>query len=52
MNEKSFKRDMENAPFHVATIFDDPDDPLWLWNKIFLQIAKWTRTVETSKSEK
>ena len=30
---------MENAPFHVATIFDDPDDPLWLWNKIFLQIA-------------
>ena len=39
LNEKSFKRDMENASFHVATIFDDPDDSLWLWNKIFLQIA-------------
>ena len=39
LNEKSFKRDMENAPFHVATIFDDLDDSLWLWNKIFLQIA-------------
>ena len=39
LNEKSFKRDMENAPFHVATIFDDPDDSLWLWNKTFLQIA-------------
>ena len=36
LNEKSFKRDMENAPFHVAAIFDDPDDSLWLWNKIFL----------------
>ena len=23
----------------MATIFDDPDDSLWLWNKIFLQIA-------------
>ena len=39
LNEKSFKRDLENAPFHVATIFDDPDDSLWLWNKIFLQTA-------------
>ena len=39
LNEKSFKRDMENAPFHVATIFDDPDDSLWLWKKIFLQIT-------------
>ena len=39
LNEKNFKRDMKSAPFHVAMIFDDPDDSLWLWNKFFLQIA-------------
>ena len=39
LNAKDFKRDIESAPFHVATIFDDPDDTLWLWNKLFLQIA-------------
>lgn len=39
LNEKDFKRDIESAPFHVAMIFDDPDDTLWMWNKLFLQIA-------------
>ena len=39
LNVKDFKRDIESAPFHIATIFDDPDDTLWLWNKLFLQIA-------------
>ena len=40
LNEESFKRDIECTPFHVATIFDDPDDSLWMWSKLFLQIAE------------
>lgn len=36
LNEKSFKCDMENVFFYVVMIFDDLDDLLWLWNKIFL----------------
>jgi len=49
LNEKSFPRDMENAPFHVAAIFDDPDDSLWLWNKIFPQIANETALIKQVK---
>ena len=40
LNKESFKQDIKCTPFHVATIFDDPDDSLWMWNKLSLQIAE------------
>lgn len=36
---KDFKRDIESALFHAATIFVDLDDSLLLRNTLFLQIA-------------
>ena len=29
MDIRSFRDDIESAPFHIASIFDDPDDNLW-----------------------
>ena len=49
INQNSLKRDMENAPFHVAMTLDDLDDSLWLWNKLFLQIANEQATLKQVK---
>ena len=38
-NEVNFKQDISFAPFHVAFVFDDPDDKLWVWNKLFLDVC-------------
>ena len=40
LNGESFKRDSECATFCVATIFDDPDDSLWIWNKLLQLTAE------------
>ena len=34
MDIKSFRDDIESAPFHIASIFD-PDDNLWAWQYLF-----------------
>ena len=31
VHEERFKNDIETAPFHVASVFDDEDDALWAW---------------------
>lgn len=31
LDEERFKTDIETAPFHVASVFDDEDDVLWAW---------------------
>ena len=38
-NESNFQQDISLAPFHVASVFDDPDDKLWAWNKGFLDVC-------------
>ena len=39
MNVDSFRAEMECVPFHMADIFDEPDDSLWAWNKLFEDVA-------------
>ena len=31
MDIRGFRDDIESAPFHIASIFNDPDDNLWAW---------------------
>lgn len=35
LNVENFRQDIESAPFHVATIFDKPNDVLWAWQALF-----------------
>ena len=50
----NFKRDMETAPFHIASLFDDPDDVLWAWQSLFVNIcdehAPWKEVKIRSRS--
>ena len=32
-DENKFKEDIRAAPFHIASIFDDLDDQLWVWQQ-------------------
>ena len=38
MDPKKFRGDIESAPFHVASVFNDTDDILWAWQKLFTNI--------------
>ena len=33
-NEDEFNADLRAIPFHIATVFDDPGDVNWAWNKL------------------
>ena len=35
MDVEKFKHDLECTPFHIASIFDEPDDQLWVWERLF-----------------
>ena len=39
MNLDDFKQDIAATPFHIASIFDDPDDYLWVWQKLYTDIC-------------
>ena len=30
-DERKFKEDIRVAPFYIGSIFDDPDDQIWLY---------------------
>lgn len=34
-----FQADTTAAPFHVVRVFEDTDDVLWAWNKLFKDIC-------------
>jgi hypothetical protein len=34
-NESAFLDELHQTPFHVATVFDDPDDQYWFHNKLW-----------------
>ena len=54
LNLDNFKRYMETAPFHIASLFDDPDDVLWAWQSLFVDIcdehAPWKEVKIRSRS--
>lgn len=35
MDIRGFRDDIESAPFHIASIFNDPNDNLWAWQYLF-----------------
>ena len=53
-NLDNFRRDIETAPFHIASVFDDPDDLLWTWQSLFVNIcdehAPWKEVKIRSRS--
>ena len=54
LNLHNFRRDMETAPFHIASVFDDPGDVLWAWQSLFVNIcdehALWKEVEIRSRS--
>ena len=38
-NEGDFVRDIESAPWSVCSVFENPDDSYWAWQKIFNDIC-------------
>ena len=39
LDPEKFRGDVESAPFHVASVFDDADDILWAWQMLFTNIC-------------
>ena len=39
MDVEKFKHDFECTPFHIASIFEEPDDQLWVWERLFDDIS-------------
>ena len=39
MDVEKFKHDIESTPFHIASIFEDPDDQLWAWERLFFDLC-------------
>ena len=39
LDKERFKTDIETAPFHVASVFDDEDDVLWAWQHLLNSIC-------------
>ena len=38
-DEKKFKEDIRAAPFHIGSVFDDPDDQIWFWQQLYIDIC-------------
>lgn len=36
---KKFQADVESVPFHIALVFEEPDDILWAWQTLFKGIC-------------
>ena len=36
---EKFKHDLECTPFYIASIFEEPDDQLWVWERLFDDIS-------------
>ena len=39
MDVETFKHDLECTLFHIASIFEEPDDQLWVWERLFDDIS-------------
>ena len=38
-DHEAFRNDVENAPWAVISVFDDPDDSCWAWSYLFNEIC-------------
>ena len=38
-NEKDFNADLQNIPFHISYVFDDPDDVYWAHEYLFKEVV-------------
>ena len=48
-NEKNFVNDVKEAPFGVAEIFDDVEDKMWYFEKLFHNIIESNAPTKTKK---
>ena len=48
-NETHFTHDLSIAPFHVADIFEDPNDSYWFFNQLFSDIVDLHAPVKTAR---
>lgn len=49
---ENFRQDIESAPFHLATIFNKPNDVLWLWQTLFNSVCvPWKEVKIRSRSD-
>ena len=39
LDVEKFEHDLECTPFHIASIFEEPDDQLWVWERLFDDIS-------------
>ena len=39
MDVAKFKHDLECTPVYIASIFEEPDDQLWVWERLFDDIS-------------
>ena len=35
LDAQNFRQDIESVPFHIASVFEEPDDVLWAWQTLF-----------------
>ena len=49
---KNSKTYLEQTPFHIASVFDDRNDVLWVWNLLFGGVCDLhaPRTVQSASS--
>ena len=48
---ENFRQDFESAPFHIVSVFDEPDDILWAWQTLFKKFVTNTSPRENLRSE-
>ena len=54
LDQDKFRSDIESAPFHIGSIFDDADDRRWVWQKLYIDTcdehASWKEVKVRNKS--
>ena len=54
LDQDKFQSDIESAPFHIGSIFDNADTRLWVWQKLYFNIcdehAPWKQVIVSNKS--
>ena len=48
-NESDFLDDLSMVPFHVGSMFDDPNDSYWVFNKLYTEVLEIHAPVRTAR---
>ena len=51
-NEDSYIKDLESAPLHVSSIFEDVDDQMWFHNTMLAEIINEHAPMKKKKTTK